>query len=234
MQIFLAILIILTILVILFILTDLKVYVEFDNVSSCNKLKLKVYAFSILPVCILKREIKNEKKKQSIKEKIEPLKQIISGENPNVFVSFIILQDNSNETNEPESRFAVLIYNKADDKVGVISTFDVSESDHKKLKEKGIILLNADKQKIGPEFMNYIKGENTEIVDKDVYESIYLIMRPDLMEQASLSGITSIFDSIGSSTISSGDLENPGLIHCIEKIPTKTNLIDKIQDRFGM
>ncbi len=171
---------------------------------------------------------------RSIKEKIEPLKQIISGENPNVFVSFIILQDNSNETKEPESRFAVLIYNKADDKVGVISTFDVSESDHKKLKEKGIILLNAEQQKIGPEFMNYIKGENTEIVDKDVYESIYLIMRPDLMEQASLSGISSIFDSIGSSTISSGDLENPGLIHCIEKIPTKTNLINKIQDRFGM
>ena len=71
MQIFLAILIILIVLIILFILTDLKVYVEFDNVSSCNKLKLKVYAFSILPVCILKREIKNEKKKQSIKEKID-------------------------------------------------------------------------------------------------------------------------------------------------------------------
>ena len=71
MQILLAILIILIVIIVLFILTDLKVYVEFDNVSSCNKLKLKVYAFSILPVCILKREIKSEEKKQSIKEKIE-------------------------------------------------------------------------------------------------------------------------------------------------------------------
>ena len=70
MQIFLVVLAILIALVILFILTDIKVYAEFDNVSDCNRLKLKVYAFSILPVCILKREIKSEKKKQSIKEKI--------------------------------------------------------------------------------------------------------------------------------------------------------------------
>lgn len=70
MQIFLIILAILIALMILFILTDIKVYAEFDNVSDCNRLKLKVYAFSILPVCILKREIKSEKKKQSIKEKI--------------------------------------------------------------------------------------------------------------------------------------------------------------------
>ena len=128
----------------------------------------------------------------------------------------------------------VLIYNKADDKVGVISTFDVSESDHNKLKEKGIILLNANKQEIGPEFMNYIKGKNTEIFDKDVYKSIYLIFRPDLMEQTSLSLDKSIYDSIGSSSISSGDVENLGLVHCIEKIPTKTNLMDKIKERFGM
>jgi len=46
MEIFLVILGILIILFILFCVTDIKVYVEFDNVSACNVLKIKAYIFS--------------------------------------------------------------------------------------------------------------------------------------------------------------------------------------------
>ena len=70
MEIFLVVLAFLVILFILFCVTDIKVYVEFDNVSNCNLLKLKAYIFSGLLVFRLKREIKNEGKKQSIKDKI--------------------------------------------------------------------------------------------------------------------------------------------------------------------
>ena len=70
MEIFLVILAFLIVLFILFCLTDIKVYAEFDNVSSCNLLKLKAYIFSGLLVFRLKREIKSEGKKQSIKDKI--------------------------------------------------------------------------------------------------------------------------------------------------------------------
>ena len=73
MEIFLGILILLIIFIILFLMTSIKVYVEFDNVSSCNILKLKGYIFSFLPVFRMKREIKNEQKKQSIKEKMDLL-----------------------------------------------------------------------------------------------------------------------------------------------------------------
>lgn len=71
MEIFLVILMILLVLFVLFCVTSIKVYVEFDNVSSCNVLKLKGYIFSHLLIFRLKREIKSEGKKQSIKEKIE-------------------------------------------------------------------------------------------------------------------------------------------------------------------
>lgn len=71
MEIFLVILVFLLILFILFCVTDIKVYVEFDNVADCNLLKLKAYIFSGLLVFRLKKEIKSEKKKQSIKEKLD-------------------------------------------------------------------------------------------------------------------------------------------------------------------
>lgn len=71
MEIVLVILAILAVLFILFCLTNIKVYVEFDNVSKNNILKLKGYIFSHLLVFKLKREIKSEKKKQSIKDKLD-------------------------------------------------------------------------------------------------------------------------------------------------------------------
>lgn len=71
MQIFLTVLIVLLIIILLFVLTTIRAYVEFDNVSDCNRIKVKVYAFSFIPVFVLKKEIKAEGKKQSIKEKID-------------------------------------------------------------------------------------------------------------------------------------------------------------------
>ena len=71
MEIFLVIFIFLVVLFILFCVTNIKVYVEFDNVSSCNILKVKAYIFSFLLVFRIRREIKSEKKKQSIKEKLD-------------------------------------------------------------------------------------------------------------------------------------------------------------------
>ena len=71
MEIFMVIFIFLIVLFGLFCITNIKVYVEFDNVSSCNILKLKAYIFSFLLVFRLKREIKSEGKKQSIKDKFE-------------------------------------------------------------------------------------------------------------------------------------------------------------------
>lgn len=71
MEIFLLVLLILVVLIVILLLMDVKVYVEFENVSSKNLFKLRLYLFSFLPVFQLKREIKSEKKKQSIKEKID-------------------------------------------------------------------------------------------------------------------------------------------------------------------
>lgn len=71
MQMFLTVLIVLLIIILLFVLTTIRAYVEFDNVSDCNRIKVKVYAFSFIPVFVLKKEIKAEGKKQSIKEKID-------------------------------------------------------------------------------------------------------------------------------------------------------------------
>ena len=71
MQVFLTVLIVLLMIIVLFVLTTIRAYIEFDNVSDCNRIKIKVYAFSFIPVFILKKEIKGEGKKQSIKEKID-------------------------------------------------------------------------------------------------------------------------------------------------------------------
>lgn len=72
MQIFLIVLGCITAIIVLFIFTDIKVYAEFDNVLSSNRLKVKLYIFSILPVFIMKKEIKSDgKKKTGLKEKID-------------------------------------------------------------------------------------------------------------------------------------------------------------------
>lgn len=71
MEVFLSIFIFLIVLLIVFCITDVKIYIEFDNVSTYNVLKIKVYAFSFLRVFKMKKEIKSEGKKQGIKEKID-------------------------------------------------------------------------------------------------------------------------------------------------------------------
>ena len=71
MAIFLTVLVVLLIIILLFVLTTIRAYVEFDNVSDCNRVKVKIYAFSFIPDFVLKKDIKGEGKKQSIKEKID-------------------------------------------------------------------------------------------------------------------------------------------------------------------
>lgn len=71
MAIFLTVLVVLLIIILLFVLTTIRAYVEFDNVSDCNRVKVKIYAFSFIPVFVLRKDIKGEGKKQSIKEKID-------------------------------------------------------------------------------------------------------------------------------------------------------------------
>ena len=71
MAIFLTVLVVLLIIILLFVLTTIRAYVEFDNVSDCNRVKVKIYAFSFIPVFVLKKDIKGEGKNQSIKEKID-------------------------------------------------------------------------------------------------------------------------------------------------------------------
>ena len=71
MEIFLVIFIFLILLLGLFCITNIKLYIEFANVSACNILKIKVYIFSFLLVFRIKKEIKNENKKKNIKEKID-------------------------------------------------------------------------------------------------------------------------------------------------------------------
>ena len=73
MIVFLIVLLIILFLFILFCFTNIKVYVEFDNVSDCNTLKVKGYIFSKLLVYVMKKKIKSEAKKQSIKEKLDTI-----------------------------------------------------------------------------------------------------------------------------------------------------------------
>jgi len=73
MTIFLTILIVLIVLATLFLALNLKVYFEFDNLKSYNFVKVKAYAFSKIPVFIMKRKIENEGQKKTIKEKIDLL-----------------------------------------------------------------------------------------------------------------------------------------------------------------
>ena len=165
---------------------------------------------------------------------VETLKKIISGENPDIFVSLVFLNDNADKTKEPEARFAILLYNKKEDKVGVASCFDVSESDHKKLKEKGIILLNAEKQKVGADFMSFVKGDNKEIKDTDIFKSIYLILNPDFVSMVETeTDIVSVWNSIGSSK-GNGDIANFNQVCRIEKPQQKSGLLHKLQSSFGM
>ena len=73
MIVFLIVLLVILILFILFCFTNIKVYVEFDNVSDCNTLKVKGYIFSGLLVYVMKKKIKGEAKKQGIKEKLDTI-----------------------------------------------------------------------------------------------------------------------------------------------------------------
>ena len=157
---------------------------------------------------------------------IKPYKEILAGENPDIFITIIALQDNSNKEKGPEARFAVLVYNKKEDRVGIVSTFDVSESDHKKLKEKGIILVNADKETVGDEFMRFIKAGSTTIKDEDIYNPVYLLFNPEFVGTAE-NDTESIWGSVGVSNI--GDIENIGLVCRIEKPQEKVNVLDRIR-----
>lgn len=73
MEIFLIVLIAILVLFIVFCATNIKIYAEFDNVSDCNTIKLKVYIFSGLLIFCIKKKIKSENKKQSIKEKLDTI-----------------------------------------------------------------------------------------------------------------------------------------------------------------
>ena len=57
MAIFLTALVALSIIILLFVQTTIRAYVEFDNVSDCNRVKVKIYAFSFLPVFVFKKDI---------------------------------------------------------------------------------------------------------------------------------------------------------------------------------
>lgn len=69
MQIFLIVLAILLIIIIAFILTKIKIAAEFITLESENRLKLKFYIFSGLPVYKITKKMKSEKK--DFKSKIE-------------------------------------------------------------------------------------------------------------------------------------------------------------------
>ena len=73
MIVFLVVLVVILFLFILFCFTNIKAYVEFDNVSDCNTLKIKGYIFSNLLVFWTKKKIKSESKKQSIKNKLDTI-----------------------------------------------------------------------------------------------------------------------------------------------------------------
>ena len=73
MLVFLIVLVVILFLFILFCFTNIKVYLEFDNVSDCNTLKVKGYIFSNLLVFWTKKKIKSESKKQSIKDKLDTI-----------------------------------------------------------------------------------------------------------------------------------------------------------------
>lgn len=164
---------------------------------------------------------------------VEPLKKILSGENPDIFVSVVLLQDNADKTKDPESKFAILLYNKKQNRMGIVSSFDVSESDHTKLKEKGIIVINADKEDIGPEFMNYIKADNPNISDQEIFKSIYLVFFPDFINTDESDGV-SVWNSIGSSQIAH-DIQNLNQLCRIEKTDSRDReIVQAMQSKLGI
>ena len=162
------------------------------------------------------------------KEDIEPYKEIISGENPDIYISMIALQDNSNKDKGPEARFAILIYNKKENRIGIVSSFDVSESDHKKLKEKNIILINAEKEDVGDNFMNFVKAGSTTIKDEDIYKAVYLITNPDFINDNDyVADASSVWSAVGSSNLES-DIENLSLVCRVEKPQNRGNIFERI------
>lgn len=71
MQFFLIILSIFVILLILLLALNLKVYFEFDNLKSYNFMRVKFYAFSIIPVFVMNKKITGEGEKKTIKDRID-------------------------------------------------------------------------------------------------------------------------------------------------------------------
>lgn len=70
MKIFLIISLAVIFIILLFIFTNTRVFISVDNSRELIYLKIKIYAFSLIPVLWLKREFKNEGKKSSLKDKI--------------------------------------------------------------------------------------------------------------------------------------------------------------------
>lgn len=139
MEIVFAILAILIILFILFLITSIKVYVEFDNVAKNNTLKLKGYIFSKLLVFKLKREIKSDGKKQSIKEKL------------NMIINYLI------KSKADPIDFAKKEIKKSDSLPDIVKRFDFSKIhlEHMKL-DLCVDLNNAAFSAIGTGVINAI------------------------------------------------------------------------------
>ena len=93
---------------------------------------------------------------------------------------------------------------------------------------------NAEKQNIGASFMDFVRGDNKEIKDQDIFASVYLIMNPDFVSMINEDeDIVSIWNSIGSSNFN-GDMYNRSQVCRIEKPKDKAGLLNRIQSSLGM
>lgn len=169
--------------------------------------------------------------------------EILSGDNPNIFVSMIALQGKDEMTNEPKEKFAVLMYNKKEDIVGVVSNFDVNESERRKLRDKGIAFSNLNNDEDRVDFMRFVKGVNRDIKDDDIYNSVYMISRPDFVRIDNYKNPdeVGVFWGFLSCALDDAerypaDIENTKLVCCIEKprdVSVNSKVLSNMQKQPG-
>ena len=172
---------------------------------------------------------------------IEPYKEILSGENPDIFIAMIALHDNSDGPrriyNGREEGITTLIYNKKADRLGIVSNFDVSKMDNLELREKGIVCVDAREEKVSDEFLDFVKAGNKNIKDTDIGGAVMLIVNPDLMpyDNEKFDRLDFVFSSLGCLDLRS-DISNIGLVCRVEKpqnVSVNSKMLSNMQKQVG-
>ena len=184
---------------------------------------------------------KGVKDTEDVQTDIEPYKEILSGQNPDIFITMVALQG-KDYTGEAEEKFAVLIYNKKEDRVGIVFDFDSdfkeNYSYHRKLRENDICpLIESDYNDSCEKFMNFVKAGNKDIKDDDIYKSVYLFTNPDFIDDNDYApDAVHFWNTVGSSFLNSEGIANSGLVCRVEKpryVSVNSKMLSNMQKQSG-